>query len=624
MFRIAVSLLLRLMLDVVSLSAALLIFFEGKINADVYGLWWCSFPVVLLVKTTVFATFGEWHGHEHRSISKEFGLIVFQVLLSAAILVATVVAGLLDNGPPVPVIAVDGAISLLVTLVLRAAIRAEAVPTHPRHRSGRTKKSLLLRADRAALEILDALKALQPECDVVAILNMASASESAVNASVPTVPLRKGLRDIARRYDANQLLIPDDLPGPAVRRLLQDCRANGLDLGVLADAGQVALGRMAPQIRPVTVSDLFQPEHTGVVNSEVAQMIAEKTVLVTGAAGRVGAECCRQILALQPEILILVDRSETDMRRIREELDSRRLTDTHLIFSVSDVNDQISLARIFTEFLPDVVIHAAGYHDSVLMAQNVQSAIRNNVLGARSVIDLADRFGIERFVMISSHKALHPTEIVGATARLGERYLEAIATTSQTQYVSVRIGNALGSAECASRTFQTQITDGRPIQVASAEMLVAISILPELVNGILRAGALGKTGQILVLDCEQVVKATELARDVILVSGEYAPREIKIAATDGQQVTNSTSPPLRDVIRPLQQIDKNLYAVEQDAPPVRNIKLELQQLERASHGDFREACNAIQSLIAEFAGGESTAPASDIVPLSKVFARTAA
>ena len=527
-YRLVISLLVYLVLYTLTLTASFLLRFDLEVGPDVIRRFIDSLPLVLLVKATVFTVLQEWQRRHRYTSLNDIAAFVMTATLSSVILGAAYVGGLIDHCLPRSVIAIDWTLTILATGLLRATVRFGVEASQYRRTQPKKLRAIIYGADPKSIAILRALQSVKSEYKVVSLVELAGNSARSLIGGVPVETIHRGVVQIARRFDASHLLIPSGVPGKTIRELFENCQEHGLTARVIPDVNEIAAGRVKLTIRDVTISDLLRRESTNLDLASISECVTDKTVLVTGAAGSIGSECCRQLVELKPKMLVLVDQCEFGMFQIEQELAAKKINDVKLVYVVTDINDQVTLGRVFGEYLPDLVFHAAAYKHVPLMEHNVQAAIRNNILGTKSVVDLADRFGVERFVMISTDKAVRPTSIMGATKLIGEKYLQAIATFSKTQFITVRFGNVLNSAGSVVPTFRRQILEGGPITVTHPEMTRFFMTIPEAVQLVLQAGAIGESGQVLILDMGEPVKIVDLAKDMIALSGLRYPDDIDI------------------------------------------------------------------------------------------------
>jgi FlaA1/EpsC-like NDP-sugar epimerase len=267
----------------------------------------------------------------------------------------------------------------------------------------------------------------------------------------------------------------------------------------------------------------------------IRSVLADRVILVTGAAGSIGSEVCRQLLTFGPRRIVLLDQSEFGIFQMEQEFESlHHQMDRYkcqLEFIVEDITDPHAMTRLFMQHRPAVVFHAAAYKHVPLMETNPQAAVRNNVFGTRVLVDLAHKFSVERFVMISTDKAVRPTNVMGATKLIAEQYLHSVSSRSKTRFITVRFGNVLNSAGSVVPTFRRQIEEGGPVTVTDPEMQRYFMTIPEAVQLVLQSGAVGEGGDVLILDMGEPVKIVDLAKDMIRLSGQEYPTDIDIVYT---------------------------------------------------------------------------------------------
>ena len=607
-YRLIATLPVYLALYALSLTAAFLLRFDMEIDAEVTRRLLESLPLALIVKASIFTATREWRRRHRYTTMNDIVSIVSTASLSSAILGGAHVAGLFGNSLPRSVIAIDWLLTILATGLLRTAVRIALEDSKYGRSQPDQLRTLVFGADSKAIAILRALQTAKSEYKVVALVDLSGAAVKSLIGGVPVVTSTRGVSQIACRFNASHLLIPSGIPGKTVRELYQVCQDQGLTARVIPDVNEIVAGRVKLTIRDVTISDLLRREPTQLDMASITGCIADKTVLVTGAAGSIGSECCRQIVDLKPKTLILVDQSEFGMFQIEQELVSRQIADVQLFYVIADVNDQVTLGRVFGEHLPDLVFHAAAYKHVPLMEHNVQIAIQNNVLGTKSVVDLADRFGVERFVMISTDKAVRPTSVMGSTKLVGEKYLQAVATKSKTKFITVRFGNVLNSAGSVVPTFRRQILDGGPITVTHPDMTRFFMTIPEAVQLVLQAGAIGNTGQVLILDMGEPVKIVDLAKDMIGLSGLRYPEDIDIVFTGLRPGEKMYEELFYGNEKTAKKVHEKIFCAEREAIQPSTIKRHIQELERASHGSLIEAREAIRNVIAQYVNDEVATP----------------
>jgi FlaA1/EpsC-like NDP-sugar epimerase len=252
-----------------------------------------------------------------------------------------------------------------------------------------------------------------------------------------------------------------------------------------------------------------------------------KTLLVTGSAGSIGSEICRQLLKLSPARLVLVDRAETNQFFVEREL-RRIASDVAIEASIADITDYQRMDAVLGEFQPDIIFHAAAYKHVPLMEAHPGEAVKNIALATRNLVELADRHEASGFVMISTDKAVNPTSVMGSCKRLAEQYVQAKSTVSKCRYVTVRFGNVLDSAGSVVPIFREQIARGGPVTVTHPDIERYFMLIPEAAQLVIQAGAMGQGGEIFVLDMGEPVRILDLAHDMIRLSGLRVDEDIEV------------------------------------------------------------------------------------------------
>lgn len=293
---------------------------------------------------------------------------------------------------------------------------------------------------------------------------------------------------------------------------------------------EVAAGKISVnQIREVSIEDLLGREPVELDISGIQSEVEGKTILVTGAGGSIGSEICRQILKFHPERLLLLGHGENSIYLIEKELRHLKL-DVELIPLIADVQDIKRLRNIFTTYTPHLVFHAAAHKHVPLMETNPNEAVKNNIYGTKNVAEMADEYGASRFVMISTDKAVNPTNVMGSTKRIAEMVIQHLARTSRTKYAVVRFGNVLGSRGSVIPLFKSQIENGGPLTVTHPDMTRYFMTIPEASRLVIQAGILANGGEVFVLDMGEPVKIIDLARNMIQLSG-FTEEQISIEYT---------------------------------------------------------------------------------------------
>jgi FlaA1/EpsC-like NDP-sugar epimerase len=353
--------------------------------------------------------------------------------------------------------------------------------------------------------------------------------------SIHGVRVLGGRADLARVFAEHEpeevlLAIPTALP-QQVRSIVRALEAFKVPIKTLPNMRDILEGRVAvSQIRTLSLEDLMSRPPVGLDAESVRHLINGRRVLVTGAGGSIGSELCRQIAALGPAKLLLLERHENSLFELCAELDARTPSSAYEPL-VADIADERRIGAIFAEHQPELVFHAAAHKHVPLMEQHPCEAVKNNVRGTRIVAEAAARYGASEFVLISSDKAVNPSSVMGATKRVAEQIVRALAARSSTRFVAVRFGNVLGSNGSVARTFAAQIARGGPVTVTHPEIRRFFMLIPEAVQLVLHAATVKESGAILVLEMGEPVRIVDLARNLIRLSGFVPDEDIEIQYT---------------------------------------------------------------------------------------------
>ena len=335
--------------------------------------------------------------------------------------------------------------------------------------------------------------------------------------SLPVVAHVDNLVYVAKERNVKTILcVAGSLPGKTFREIYDRCDKNGLNLMVVPQVEFVPDTKIP--VREVKVDDLLKRDPIRLDTERIKRQVTGRRVMVTGAGGSIGSEICRQLMRFEPAELFILGRGENRIFFLERELRALGKS-TKITPIIADVSNKERIDGVFDAAKPEIVFHAAAHKHVPLMESNVPEAIRNNIYGTKVVADASDRCGAEKFVMVSTDKAVNPTNVMGCSKQMAERYVNALAERSQTKFIVTRFGNVLGSNGSVVPIFTKQIQQGGPITITDFRMTRYFMTIPEAAQLVLEAGAMGKGGEIFVLDMGEPVKIETLARDLIRLSG---------------------------------------------------------------------------------------------------------
>ena len=348
----------------------------------------------------------------------------------------------------------------------------------------------------------------------------------------------KELKQLVVDHNIDGILFPNvKLAQNEKERLIPMCDSINLRTLVVPSAEEMKNGVIHRSVRRINIEDLLGRDEIQINLKEIGNLLENKTVLVTGAAGSIGSEICRQLAKFPIKKLVCYDMGETPMHNLRLELEEK-YPDLQFLPIIGDVRSQERLEYVFSNHRPQVVFHAAAYKHVPLMEENPCEAIRVNVYGSRNVADMAVKYGVERFVMVSTDKAVNPTNIMGCSKRLAEIYVQSLSIAIQkgevkgnTKFITTRFGNVLGSNGSVIPRFKEQIKNGGPVTVTHPDIIRFFMTIPEACRLVLEAGTMGNGGEIFVFDMGEAVKIADLAKRMIVLAGFKPDKDIKIEYT---------------------------------------------------------------------------------------------
>jgi FlaA1/EpsC-like NDP-sugar epimerase len=355
------------------------------------------------------------------------------------------------------------------------------------------------------------------------------------------------------------------------------------------------------QIHNVKIEDLLGREVIQMNNKRIGEEISGKVILVTGAAGSIGSEIVRQLIAYFPAKLVLVDQAESALYDLEYELAGKVPTNVQLIVNVADVSDTRRVSKIFKNHQPDIIFHAAAYKHVPLMENNPYEAIKTNVIGTRILAELASELGVDKFVMVSTDKAVNPTNVMGATKRLAEMYTQSMNQIEgvKTKFIATRFGNVLGSNGSVIPLFKKQIERGGPVTVTHPEITRYFMTIPEACELVLEAATMGQGGEVFVFDMGVSVKIIDLAKKMITLSGLRVDKDIEIRYTG---------------LRPGEKLYEELLNNDENTLPTHHPKILIAEVNTPSYAYMEVATNDLNHLLSSGNNNSIVAKIKEIIP----------
>lgn len=499
---------------------------EQYFTAAVYAL-----PVVLAVQT-VTNIFAGVHRGEWRFVSLPDLSLIFKAVLVGTTAIAFTLFLVAERLQFVPRSSL--VLYAIILGLLMCGSRLVYRLFKERHFSTRSgRKVVILGAGAAGEQLVRDLRRNHPNSyNIVAFLDDDPEKIGRQIHRIPIVASPDVLQDLIYRWDINLVLIAvPSANEEQMQRLVSICETTGIEFKTLPGAHELVSGRaQLTDMREVRIDDLLGRDPVALDWHRIKDSLCDKTVLVTGAGGSIGSELCRQLASVCSAHLVLFDQSEYNLYAIAEEL-TEKFPDLNLTPVLGDVCDLAAAQHVFETHNPAAVFHAAAYKHVPLLEGQVREVIKNNAFGTKVIADLANKHKVEKFVLISTDKAVNPSSLMGACKRVAEIYCQQLAASTATSYIIVRFGNVLGSAGSVVPKFQKQIKQGGPVTVTDPEMTRYFMTITEATQLILEASAVGEDGRIYVLDMGQPVLISNLAEQLIRLSGKRPGADIEIIYT---------------------------------------------------------------------------------------------
>lgn len=544
--RVALLILMDIICINMAYVIALLLRFEFNVYSDQFnhylGIFVTNMIIITLVKIVVFAAFGLYNSLWRFAGTEEIFKIVLASLGAFALvfLYLEVTAQIIPRG-------VQGICFLLDIIFLggtRMSYRSLRMLRHNgfwNTMSGRKrpknanllKRVLLVGGGSAGASMIKELRD-NPEAgkEIVGVIDDDRTKHGKRIVGKKILGGRDSIVSEAERLGVDEIIIaiPSASRGD-IQTMVNECNKTGCHLKILPSYIDLIDGKVSiSKLRDVQIEDLLGREPVSVDLREISSYLEGKIVLVTGGGGSIGSELCRQIAVFRPRKLVALDIYENTIFDLSNEMSTNH-KDLEFEAVITSVRDKIRLTDVFDKYRPHVVFHAAAHKHVPLMELNPKEAVLNNILGTKNVIDLSDRFAVEKFVLISTDKAVNPTNVMGATKRVAEMLMQDKSYHSQTRYSAVRFGNVLGSNGSVLPVFRRQIESGGPVTVTHPEITRYFMTIPEASQLVIQAGAMAKGGEIFILDMGEPVKIMDLAENVIRLSGYVPHVDIEIVVT---------------------------------------------------------------------------------------------
>jgi FlaA1/EpsC-like NDP-sugar epimerase len=529
-----------LLADLILIVISVLVSFALKLELDnLYPYYRAIFVMVVIslaIKPVIYFSFGLYRRLWVYASVNELKIIVVAVsvasVIVSAIMILLFILGAF-TGLPRSVLGIDFMLSLIFVGGVRFALRIRAESRAPQPKNGKIRKVLVIGAgDAGALVVRELQKNRQSNLEPVGFLDDDPGKLQHEIYGVQVKGTLTDLHDILEKDHVDEVIIAiPSAPGRVVRLVADVCRSKGIPFRTMPGIFELIGGKVSvSRLREVDITDLLRREPARIHEEWIGEALKGKSILVTGAGGSIGRELCRQITRWGPKRLITLGHGENSIFEALLEL-AENNPSLDVVPIIADVRDKQRIEAVLTQYRPQVIFHTAAHKHVPLMQVNTEEAVSNNVMGTRNLVRSAIESGVERFILISTDKAVRPVNVYGATKRLAEMIVLDAAHQTGKPYSVVRFGNVLGSRGSVVPIFKRQIAQGGPITLTHPDMERYFMTIPEAVHLVLQAAAMGKGGEAFLLNMGEQIKILDLAEDLIRLSGLEPGRDIEIIFT---------------------------------------------------------------------------------------------
>jgi FlaA1/EpsC-like NDP-sugar epimerase len=511
---------------------AYILAFCVRLNFKIDSYWWQviikTLPVIVYIKMVALGYFGLYSGLWRYASVDDIWRILKAHILAMLCFIPAVGYIYTFNSFPRSVFIFDFILSFYLIAGIRFVNRLLREKFHPAPRIN-SKKILIVGAGEAGVMVLRESR-YNPNANIE-IIGFVDDDPNKKNLYIQGVGIlgtRNDIPAIVKRYGIEEIIIAiPSAKGEQIRGILSCCKIPSVKIRIVPGLHKIISGELEVKARDIKPEDLLGRETVVIDEDEIKGYLFDKVVLVTGAGGSIGSALCRQIVNFSPKEVLLLDHNENNVYYLGLEFLTKY---RHIKFKtiIGDIRDIGLLKKVFSCYKPEVIFHAAAHKHVPLMQENPVAAVKNNIIGSRNLIYAANHYKVERFIFISTDKAVNPTSVMGLTKRIVEMIIQSKAKISRTKYMAVRFGNVLGSDGSVIPLFKKQIEEGGPVTITHPEVKRYFMSINEASQLVLQAGSLGKAGEVFILDMGEQIKILDLAKEMIIFYGLKPEEDIKI------------------------------------------------------------------------------------------------
>jgi len=502
---------------------------DFNINHDFWNILFSTLPLLICVKMVLFGYHGLFSGlWKYAGIDDIWRIAKANVLSTIGFVV-----GATFFYPhiriPRSIIVLDCLVCFFLVTGIRLTVRLFREKFRPMFRSNKRRAFVIGAGEAGVLVLREARNNFKANMEVVGFIDDDSHKKGSRLQGVKILGACGDIVNLAEKYRIDEIVIAiPSATGETIRGIVAHCQIPSVKIRVVPGLQKILSGEQEVRARSIVPDDLLGRETVEVCEKEIGGYLKDKVVLVTGAGGSIGSVLCKQIAKFSPKEILLFDHNENDVYFLTIDF-LKEYKNIKFTTIIGDIKDVGVLKYAFSRYKPQVVFHAAAHKHVPLLEENPAAAVKNNVLGTGNMIYASHHYKVERFILISTDKAVNPSSVMGFTKRVAEMLLQAKAPKSRTKFMAVRFGNVLGSAGSIVPLFMKQIEEGGPLTITHPEAQRYFMSINEAVLLVLQASAMGEGGEIFVLDMGEQIKIVDLAKDLIILSGLVPEKDIKIS-----------------------------------------------------------------------------------------------
>jgi FlaA1/EpsC-like NDP-sugar epimerase len=516
---------------ILSLLLAYFLRFNFSVPEEYLPQIFISVPLLVFFRASSFFLFGLYSGVSRYAGIDDLLRIIKSVTLGTLLFISSIAIVFHFQGFPRSVFLIDWFVILVFLGGSRFLYRIfKEIQITPKHPEARRKVLIIGAGDVGEMILRSIRQEKEIPYEVAGFLDDDPEKNGLHIHGVEVLGKTSDLWPVIKTKGVKEVIIAiQNISGKKIREITEQCQIIGVSCKTVPSVGGILRGSISiNHVRPVKVEDLLKREPVQLDLALIERFISGKRIMVTGAGGSIGSELCRQIMGFDPRQLILFERGENDLYEIEVDLREQFHDSKVLVPVIGDILDEYKIDRVLQEYTPEVVFHAAAYKHVPIMEAHPLDAVKNNILGTWNVVSSSCKGGVEKFVLISTDKAVKPASIMGATKRTAEMICQGFNQEGPTRFIAVRFGNVLESNGSVIPYFRRQIARGGPVTVTHPEVTRYFMTIPEAVQLVLQAGAMGKGGEIYLLDMGDPIKILDLATDLISLSGLVLGEDIDI------------------------------------------------------------------------------------------------